>query len=62
MMNTKEVARYLGIHEKHVYALIDPKRIPADEGNRQMGFPPETHQKMDRIERYVRAGTGRAKG
>ena len=29
MMNTKEVAQYLGIHEKQVYALIKSKRIPS---------------------------------
>jgi excisionase family DNA binding protein len=29
MMNTKEVARYLGINGKQVYALIGQKRIPA---------------------------------
>lgn len=28
MMNTKEVAEYLGIHEKQVYALIKQKKIP----------------------------------
>jgi len=25
MMSTKEVAKYLGIHEKQVYALSNPK-------------------------------------
>lgn len=29
MMNTREVASYLGIHEKQVYALIKSKRIPS---------------------------------
>ena len=29
IFNTKEVAQYLDIHEKQVYALIKAKRIPA---------------------------------
>jgi excisionase family DNA binding protein len=33
MMNTKEVAAYLDIHEKQVYALIKAKRIPFFPGN-----------------------------
>ncbi|MDY6970538.1 MAG: helix-turn-helix domain-containing protein, partial [Spirochaetota bacterium] len=28
MLNTKEVAEYLGIHEKKVYALIKAGKIP----------------------------------
>ncbi len=28
MLNTKEVAEYLGIHEKQVYALIKENKIP----------------------------------
>ncbi len=39
MMNTKEVARYLGIHEKQVYALIGSKRIPATRVTGKWIFP-----------------------
>lgn len=28
-MNTKEVAQYLGIHEKQVYPLIKARRLPS---------------------------------
>jgi excisionase family DNA binding protein len=39
MMNTKEVAHYLGIHEKQVYALIKSKRIPATRVTGKWVFP-----------------------
>ncbi len=39
MMNTKEVAQYLGIHEKQVYALIKSKRIPATRVTGKWIFP-----------------------
>ena len=39
MMNTKEVARYLGIHEKQVYALIKSKRIPSTRVTGKWIFP-----------------------
>jgi excisionase family DNA binding protein len=39
MMNTKEVAHYLGIHEKQVYALIGQKRIPATRVTGKWVFP-----------------------
>src|SRR3989337_775275 len=39
MMNTKEVAKYLGIHEKQVYALIKSKRIPATRITGKWVFP-----------------------
>lgn len=39
IMNTKEVANYLGIHEKHVYALIKAKRIPATRVTGKWVFP-----------------------
>ena len=38
-MNTKEVARYLSIHEKQVYALIKGKRIPATRVTGKWVFP-----------------------
>jgi excisionase family DNA binding protein len=39
MMNTKEVAQYLGIHEKQVYALIRAKKIPASRVTGKWLFP-----------------------
>jgi excisionase family DNA binding protein len=39
MMNTKEVAQYLGIHEKQVYALIKAKRIPSTRVTGKWIFP-----------------------
>ena len=39
MMNTKEVAGYLGVHEKQVYALIKSKRIPATRVTGKWVFP-----------------------
>ena len=39
IMNTKEVANYLGIHEKQVYALIKSKRIPSTRVTGKWVFP-----------------------
>ena len=39
MMNTKEVAAYLDIHEKQVYALIRAGRIPATRATGKWIFP-----------------------
>jgi putative molybdopterin biosynthesis protein len=39
MMNTKEVAKHLGIHEKQVYALIKSKRIPSTRVTGKWVFP-----------------------
>jgi len=39
IMNTKEVAQYLGIHEKQVYALIKSKRIPSTRVTGKWVFP-----------------------
>jgi putative molybdopterin biosynthesis protein len=39
MLNTKEVARYLGIHEKQVYALIKSKKIPCTRVTGKWIFP-----------------------
>ncbi len=41
IMNTKEVAKYLGIHEKQVYALIKSKRIPSTRVTGKWVFPKE---------------------
>ncbi len=39
MMNTKEVAEYLGVHEKQVYVLIKAQRIPATRVTGKWVFP-----------------------
>ncbi len=39
MMNTKEVARYLDIHEKRLYALTKTKKIPATRMDSKWLFP-----------------------
>ena len=39
MMNTKEVAQYLGIHEKQVYMLIKEKKVPATRITGKWVFP-----------------------
>jgi excisionase family DNA binding protein len=39
MLNTKEVAQYLGIHEKQVYALVRVGRIPATRVTGKWIFP-----------------------
>lgn len=39
MMSTKEVARYLGVHEKQVYALVKDKRIPSTRITGKWVFP-----------------------
>jgi len=39
LMSTKEVAEYLGINDKQVYALIKQKRIPASKATGKWVFP-----------------------
>ena len=39
LMNTREVAQYLGVHEKQVYALIKSKRIPSTRVTGKWIFP-----------------------
>ncbi len=41
MMNTREVAEFLGIHEKQVYALIKAKKIPCTRVTGKWIFPRE---------------------
>jgi putative molybdopterin biosynthesis protein len=59
MMNTKEVARYLGIHEKQVYALIQLKRIPATRVTGKWVFPRKLID--DWIETNATSGLAQAK-
>jgi putative molybdopterin biosynthesis protein len=53
MMSTKDVAQYLGVHEKQVYALVKAKRIPSTKITGKWVFPKklidewiETHAKQ----------------
>jgi len=54
IMNTKEVANYLGIHEKQVYALIKAKRIPATRITGKWIFPKKLIDEW--IEKNARQG------
>jgi excisionase family DNA binding protein len=58
-MNTKEVAEYLGIHEKQVYALIKAGRMPATRVTGKWIFPRRLID--DWIETQARAGLGEAR-
>jgi putative molybdopterin biosynthesis protein len=59
MMNTKEVAHYLGVHEKHVYALIKSKRIPSTRVTGKWLFPKPLIDEW--IELNAKKGLGQAK-
>ncbi len=59
MMNTKEVARYLDIHEKQVYALIKTKRIPASRVTGKWLFPKTVIDEW--IETNARSGLEQAR-
>jgi excisionase family DNA binding protein len=54
MMSTKEVAHYLGVHEKQVYALIKAKRIPSTRITGKWVFPKRLID--DWIESHARQG------
>jgi len=60
MMNTREVAQYLGIHEKQVYALIKAKRIPSTKITGKWVFPKKLID--DWIESHARSGIEEARG
>jgi putative molybdopterin biosynthesis protein len=59
MMNTKEVAHYLGIHEKQVYALIKSKRIPSTRVTGKWVFPKRVIEEW--IEQNAQKGLGQAR-
>ena len=59
IMNTKEVARYLDIHEKQVYALIKARRIPATRITGKWIFPKRLIDEW--IEATAREGLAQAK-
>ncbi|MEW5909489.1 MAG: helix-turn-helix transcriptional regulator [Thermodesulfobacteriota bacterium] len=59
MMTTKEVAGYLGIHEKQVYALIKAKRIPSTRITGKWIFPKKLIDEW--IETNAKEGIARAR-
>ena len=59
LMNTKEVAKHLGIHEKHVYALIKSKRIPCTRVTGKWVFPRRIIDEW--IENNARSGMAEAR-
>jgi excisionase family DNA binding protein len=59
IMNTKEVAKYLGVHEKQVYALIKSKKIPSTRVTGKWVFPKKLIDEW--IESNARKGIGERK-
>jgi excisionase family DNA binding protein len=59
MMNTKEAAQYLGIHEKQVYALIKSKKIPSTRVTGKWVFPKKLIDEW--IESNARTGLDQAR-
>lgn len=59
MMNTRELAAYLGINEKQVYALVKGKKLPATRVTGKWLFPRRLID--DWIEESARAGFGEAR-
>ena len=59
MMNTKEVADYLNIHEKQVYALIKTGRMPATRVTGKWLFPKNVID--DWIESNAKSGLEQAR-
>ncbi|MBI5966974.1 MAG: helix-turn-helix transcriptional regulator [Deltaproteobacteria bacterium] len=59
MMNTKEMAQYLGIHEKQVYALIKSKRIPSTRITGKWIFPKKLIDEW--IDTHARSGLAEAR-
>jgi putative molybdopterin biosynthesis protein len=59
MMSTKEVAQYLGVHEKQVYALAKAKRIPSTRITGKWVFPKRLIDEW--IETHARQGLEKAR-
>jgi len=59
MMSTKEVARYLGVHEKQVYALVKAKRIPSTRITGKWVFPKRLIDEW--MESHAKQGLGKAR-
>lgn len=62
MMSTKEVAQYLGIHEKQVYALIKAKRIPSTRVTGKWVFPKKLIDQWIESNAQKSLGQAREKG
>lgn len=60
MLNTKELATYLGIHEKQVYSLLKAGRIPGTRVTGKWVFPKKTIDEW--IERSAKSGLKDARG
>jgi putative molybdopterin biosynthesis protein len=59
MMSTKQVAHYLGVHEKQVYALVKAKRIPSTRITGKWVFPRKLIDEW--IEAHAKQGLERAR-
>jgi excisionase family DNA binding protein len=59
LMNTKEVAQYLGIHDKQVYLLIKTRKIPSTRITGKWVFPKKLIDEW--IESNAKKGLGEAK-
>jgi excisionase family DNA binding protein len=59
MMSTKEVARYLGVHVKQVYALVKSKRIPSTRITGKWVFPKRLIDEW--IESHAKQGLEKAR-
>jgi len=59
MMNTKELAHYLGVHEKQVYLLIKEKQVPATRITGKWVFPKKLIDAW--IEAHAQEGLGQAR-
>ena len=59
MMSTKEMARYLGVHEKQVYALVKGKRIPSTRITGKWVFPKKLIDEW--IESHAKQGLEKAR-
>ncbi|MEW6219112.1 MAG: helix-turn-helix transcriptional regulator [Thermodesulfobacteriota bacterium] len=59
LLNTKEVARYLGIHEKQVYALVKAGRLPGSRLTGKWVFPRRLLDEW--LEKDARAGLAQAR-
>ncbi|MDO8720967.1 MAG: helix-turn-helix transcriptional regulator [Syntrophales bacterium] len=59
LMNTKEVANYLSIHEKQVYGLIKERKIPATRITGKWVFPKKLIDEW--IESHIQKGLGEAR-
>lgn len=62
LMNTKEVAHYLGVHEKQVYLLIKEKKIPATRITGKWVFPKKMIDEWIEVNAQQGIGEARQKG